>query len=215
MAIRFGAFTLDTERRELLGPEGPVHLSPKSFALLEHLVRERPRAVPKTELLDLVWPDVHVEEQNVKNLVVEIRRALGDDASSPRYIRNAFGRGYAFCAEAWETGQPAGAVRGHLVSSLTDHADPIREGENLIGRDPACSIVLNVSGVSRHHAKITVKGEEFVLEDLGSKNGTWLNDERVGSELSLGDGDVIRVGRACLVFHEAAEEKSTSTIIGG
>lgn len=213
VAIRFGSFTLDTETRELVGESGPVHLSPKAFALLEYLVRERPRAVPKNELLDVIWSDVHVEEQNVKNLVVEIRKATGDDASAPRFIRNVFGRGYAFCGEAWEATSERGVIRGHLVSGEVNRAYPVRDGENLIGRDPDCSIVLEVSGVSRRHASITIAGEQVVLEDLGSKNGTSVNGERVGEPVEIGEGDAIRIGRAALTFRKVGEDESTSTII--
>ena len=79
---------------------------------------------------------------------------------------------------------------------------PLRPGENLIGRDPACPITLYGGEVSRRHARIVVSGEETaILEDLSSKNGTLLNGVRVTSAAPLSVGDVIEIGGVELSFH--------------
>jgi pSer/pThr/pTyr-binding forkhead associated (FHA) protein len=79
---------------------------------------------------------------------------------------------------------------------------PLRRGENLIGRDPACPITLYGGEVSRRHARIVVSGEETaILEDLSSKNGTLLNGMRVTSAAPLSPGDVIEIGGVALSFH--------------
>ena len=79
---------------------------------------------------------------------------------------------------------------------------PLRRGENLIGRDPACLITLYGGEVSRRHARIVVSGEETaILEDLSSKNGTLLNGVSVTSAAPLSVGDVIEIGGVKLSFH--------------
>lgn len=209
--IRFGAFTLDLEARQLRGADGEVPLSPKAFALLAYLVEQRPRVVTKEELLDRVWAGVFVEEQNVKNLVSEIRAALADPAAGSRFIRTVFGVGYAFCAEASEEGGAGGpVVAAYLVAPTTVHR--VYAGDNLMGRDGGCSIVIDASGVSRHHARITASGAGVVVEDLGSKNGTWVNGARLDSRVTLADGDELRVGVLTMTVRTAAQ-RDTSTIV--
>jgi DNA-binding winged helix-turn-helix (wHTH) protein/predicted ATPase len=75
-----------------------VALRPKAFRVLRHLVERPGVLVTKDELLDLVWPGVHVGDAVLKGCVREIRRALGDDPSAPRFIATVHGRGYRFIA---------------------------------------------------------------------------------------------------------------------
>ncbi|MDX1584963.1 MAG: winged helix-turn-helix domain-containing protein, partial [Thermoanaerobaculia bacterium] len=100
MRVIFDDFELDSERRELFRRGVPLHLSPKAFDLLEILVSERPRAVPKQELQERIWRDVIVEEANLTNLVSELRGVLADHPRRPLYIKTVHGFGYAFVAEA-------------------------------------------------------------------------------------------------------------------
>src|SRR5262249_22763760 len=69
-------------------------------------------------------------------------------------------------------------------------------GDNLLGRGDVDVLEIDDSTVSRHHARITIQKERTVLEDLGSKNGTWLRDERATGPTTLTDGDVLRFGSA-------------------
>ena len=64
----------------------------------------------------------------------------------------------------------------------------------MLGRDPDAEIFLNSPGVSRRHALIRIAADRATIEDLGSKNGTFVGDERVDGSRSLGDGDIIGVG---------------------
>jgi DNA-binding winged helix-turn-helix (wHTH) protein len=93
---RFGRFVLDSLARRLLCEGRPVHLSPKAFGLLEVLVETRPKAWSKQELHEHLWPDVVVVDANLANLVAELRHALDDDATRPRFIRTVPRFGYAF-----------------------------------------------------------------------------------------------------------------------
>src|SRR4030095_1705487 len=78
VTYRFGRFTLDTRTRQLLDDDNEVHLSPKAFELLQVLVRNRDRAMSRSELHEHLWPSTFVLETNLASLVAEIRRALGD-----------------------------------------------------------------------------------------------------------------------------------------
>ena len=74
----------------------------KSFAVLRHLVEHPARLVSKDELLNAVWPGVHVSEQVLKVQVAEIRKALGDMHREPQFIETAHRRGYRFIATTSE-----------------------------------------------------------------------------------------------------------------
>jgi len=70
---------------------------------------------------------------------------------------------------------------------------------------------LDASTVSRRHARLLVTPEGTVLEDFGSKNGTFRGDEPVTSPVQLADGDAIRIGSLRLTFHLRALVMSTET----
>ena len=202
MRLSFGDCVIDTETRILARCGQPVHLSPKAFALLQYLIEKRPRVLSKQELSDQLWPDVVVAAENLKNLVFEIRTALGADHGA---IRTAQRFGYAFAAE----------VRSRLMSARlvgVEHTYPLHFGENVIGREAGCSVVLEATGVSRHHACITVTNESAFLEDLESKNGTWRNGERINCRIELHDSDVVRVGMTSLTFRASADANTTTAL---
>lgn len=75
----------------------------------------------------------------------------------------------------------------------------LNNSEVILGREEDCSICLPRSSVSRHHAQITWDGEDYVLEDLDSTNGTIVNNVRV-SKCKLRNHDLIRIGEASLMF---------------
>jgi uncharacterized RDD family membrane protein YckC len=69
-----------------------------------------------------------------------------------------------------------------------------------IGRDPSNDLVLSDAMVSRRHAILERRGEQYVMRDNGSSNGTMVNGDRVLSEQTLNDGDLIAIGSARLLF---------------
>ncbi len=203
MRIRFGTCTLDGERRELRDANGVVALSPRAFELLARLAARRPRAVSKDELLGALWPDAFPAESTLAGLVAEIRRAIGDDAREPRWVRTVHGFGYAF-----SDGTPVAADEDAVFRLVWGAREvPLPEGESLIGRDP------DAPTVSRHHARIVVGGGGARLEDLGSKNGSWLAGRRIAGPEALADGDEIRVGPAAMVFRAFPAAGSTETAL--
>jgi DNA-binding winged helix-turn-helix (wHTH) protein len=206
--VAFGEFVLDTDTRELLRGGRPVHLSPKAWELLRILVEGRPKALTKSDLQQRLWPGTFVVEANVANLVGEIREALGESSRRPRYVRTVHGFGYAFQGAAPEPG-PASGVRYRLVWKGGRATLP--PGEHVLGRDAEVSVVLDSPSVSRLHARIVIADGEATIEDLGSKNGTFLGDRSVRSALPLADGDKLRVGTVGLTFRIVVPSGSTQT----
>jgi adenylate cyclase len=97
--IAFDDFRLDPQNQCLWRGADQVELSPKAFAVLAFLAERAGRLVTKQELLDGVWPDIHVTEGVLKRAILEIRKALGDDAEEPRYVQTLHRRGYRFLPE--------------------------------------------------------------------------------------------------------------------
>lgn len=214
MPVRFGPFVLDPETRQLHRQGREVHLTPKAWELLELLVRSRPRAVSKTAIKRRLWPDAHVGAGSLTVLVAELRTGLGDDARRPTWIRTVVRYGYAFAGEASDeaVGGPGGpssqpaprVVWGRRVL-------PLVEGENVMGRDEHVTLRIDAPGISRRHALIRVRGGEATLDDMGSKNGTYLRGGRLDGPVTLQDGDVFVLGEVALVFRTGPLAGTTAT----
>ena len=201
MSVRFGEFVFDGEQRQLTRGAEPVRLSPRTFKLLEVLIAARPRALSKRELMEKLWPDVVVEESNLKTTVSELRAALGDGDA----IRTVQRYGYAFSADV------AGDLPRYRLFVNGTHIAPTRE-EAIIGRHSGCDVWIDSPDISRRHARIRIQSNAIVLEDLGSKNGTWVGAERVESPRELHDGDRIRVGDMTVIFRTGSGDDSTVSV---
>jgi DNA-binding winged helix-turn-helix (wHTH) protein len=193
LRYQFGAIAIDTDARQLLRAAQPVHLSPKAFELLEVLIAQRPRAVPKQELYDHLWPSTFVVDANLPVLIREIRAAIGDRQRA--IIRTVHRFGYSFAADLRETNaeREEGDGAAHMLIA-GDKLFRLGRGDNAIGRDPSSAVCIQSSTVSRSHAVITVRGEEAVLTDLGSKNGTAIDGKPLHGSASLRDGSAVRFG---------------------
>nr|WP_120492581.1 DUF3662 and FHA domain-containing protein [Corynebacterium lactis] len=105
---------------------------------------------------------------------------------------------------AVEPEQPAPAAPTHTVTLLlqdgSNRVFEVREGSNIIGRGTASDFRLPDTGVSRQHAEITWDGQDAVLVDLHSTNGTIVNGEQIDNWL-LADGDTISLGHSLLEVH--------------
>jgi DNA-binding winged helix-turn-helix (wHTH) protein len=211
MRLTFGRCLFDSGAREVSRDGRPVAISPKAFQLLEILIDRRPNAVSKDELRELLWPNAFVSDANLPNLVAELRAGLLDEARNPRVIRTVQRFGYAFCAEAVpvpsEPGRPAA-----FKLIWADRAIALREGENLLGREPDVAVWIDVYSVSRRHARIVVSGDRATLEDLGSKNGTFLKGEAVTRPAALSDGDRLRIGTVEMTVRRYAGAVSTQSV---
>jgi DNA-binding winged helix-turn-helix (wHTH) protein/TolB-like protein/Tfp pilus assembly protein PilF len=98
MVFRFAGFELDQQRAELRGPDGvAIKLRPKTFEMLRLFAANAGRVLSKQELMEAVWPNVHVGEDNLFQCIREIRTALRDDQRQT--IKLVSGRGYLFAVE--------------------------------------------------------------------------------------------------------------------
>jgi DNA-binding winged helix-turn-helix (wHTH) protein len=208
MKLRFGSNELDGASRRIWHSGREVHLSTKAFDLLVLLVERRPAAVPKSEIKDRLWPGTFVSDTNLPTLIAEIRHALDDDARRGECIRTVHGFGYAFSAEIVSAPE---AASDRAAAWLVGVASRIRlaAGENILGRDGDDVIALQSPTVSRRHARVIVSGADATIEDLGSKNGTYVNEARVETPAAVVDGDRVRVGS--LVFTIRFGQAGTST----
>jgi DNA-binding winged helix-turn-helix (wHTH) protein len=213
LAYRFGDFTLDPDTRQLLSHDAEVHLAPKAFDLLLLLVANRTRAVSKEELQQRLWPSTFVEETNLATLIAEIRRTLRDPAANPRFIRTLYGFGYRFTGEVIDDVEASRSElpRGKMWLTVERRQIPLLEGANVIGRAEDATIQIDSPGVSRHHARIVVAGGDAMLEDLGSKNGSFVNGAVVTMR-RLVDRDEIRLGETTLTFRIASQASATETL---
>jgi DNA-binding winged helix-turn-helix (wHTH) protein len=214
--FRIGDCVFNRESRELSRAGRPVPLSPKAYLLLDLLLARRPKAFSKAELHDALWPDTFVVETNLANLVAELRAALGEKGRRSRFIRTVHGFGYAFSGEAVEEDpkdRQGGASGVALIADERTFA--LANGENVLGRDPAAEVFLDDTAVSRRHARITVRGSQATLEDLGSKNGTFLGGKPVTAPALLRDADAILLGSVLLTVRLAGPGRSTRTLRGG
>ena len=97
------------------------------------------------------------------------------------------------------------------TSTLTfgDRTFRLHPGKNVIGRSAQAEVVIESVAVSRRHAQVVIDGDRAILEDLGSKNGTFLGNRRVDLPLPIPDSAVIRLGSIWLFFRsgDGAEDR--------
>lgn len=200
MRKQFRDCIFDTDTRQLLRASRPVHLSPKAYGVLDLLLRRAPRAVSKDEIQTSVWGDVFVSESTLTNAIAEIRAAVGDRARSPELLRTVHGFGYAFIGDPAEEegGEPSANLRFRVVRGKRTFL--LFEGENVLGRDPEARVSIDHASVSRHHARISIRDGKAEIEDLRSRNGTFVSGRPVTASAALEDGDVIGLGPVTLVF---------------
>lgn len=219
MKLRFGDFSFDGGRRLLLWGEEPVRLSSKAVELLALLLARRPDAVSKEDIQDALWPESIVTETTVATLVTEIRAALGDPARAPKLLRTVFGYGYAFDGKVEDASGAANAAEGPAPSSRHvlvwgSRELALREGENLVGRDPDVAVPIVHPSVSRLHGRVTVSGDRVMFEDLGSKNGTFVRGEKIHGPTPLRTGDEVSIGTVSVLYldRRAAAADKTDTV---
>ncbi|MFO1351503.1 MAG: winged helix-turn-helix domain-containing protein, partial [Gammaproteobacteria bacterium] len=116
----FGPFRLDTAQRALLQGDKVVPLWPKALDALLVLVQNSGRILEKDFLLETIWPDSTVEENNLAKAISEIRKALGERPQQQRYIVTVAGRGYRFAASVKPLGSGALAAVGSRRAESED-----------------------------------------------------------------------------------------------
>jgi adenylate cyclase len=115
--VRIGQWLLDAERNELRRDGGEaVRLEPKAIDVLRHLALRPGRVIGREELLSLVWPGVVVGDDVLTQAIIKLRKALGDESQSPRYIETIPKRGYRLIAPV---GSPAASASGSGTGSAS------------------------------------------------------------------------------------------------
>ncbi len=208
-----GRWRVDPAACELRNGDTVIRLRPKIMDLLAAFARNPGEVLSKHCLLDLVWSDVTVGDASLTVAVGELRDALGDDLERPEFIETIPRRGYRLIAPVSrpdaERVRPGGS-RFWLTGAGIELV--LRQGENLIGRVPEAHIRIESPKVSRRHARIIVDGDSATVEDLESKNGTFVGDLRVKGARPLAHGDQLRLGQlAALLRVVVADHESTVT----
>jgi DNA-binding winged helix-turn-helix (wHTH) protein len=214
----FGPFRVDPSERLVLRGENVVPLAPKLFDVLLLLLTRAGQLVTREELTRELWPDTFVDEgAPAKNLWL-LRKALEGAGGTAAGIQTIPRVGYRFTGDVRRTARKeAGASapsRTRLFEcrlSWAGKKTSLREGTWVLGRDPEADVFIDMSNVSRRHARVVVDGAKATIEDLGSKNGTFVRGLRIESPTPLSDGDEIHLGAVRLLFRAGAGPASTMT----
>jgi DNA-binding winged helix-turn-helix (wHTH) protein len=201
----FGPFRLLPHVRRLERDGAAVALTPKAFDLLLALVMHRERALSKDEILLLVWPGSIVEESNLAQQVLLLRRALGTEdciVTIPRF-------GYRFAVTVVEDQSRGPSSASAHCLAWDGREYPLNEGLTVIGRAADADVQIPLPSLSRRHARVLVRGLEATIEDLGSRHGTWRGALPVKAATLLVSGDLIRLGTATLAYCLVMSNDST------
>jgi DNA-binding winged helix-turn-helix (wHTH) protein/TolB-like protein/Flp pilus assembly protein TadD len=142
--LKFGSFRLNITERLLLRGDEVVLLTPKVFDLLVILAENTGHVLSKEELLRKLWPDSFVEESSLSQNVSLLRKALGEEASHPKYIETVPKRGYRFIADVKEISSD----QTHIVLQQGKDETVLIEEESCL---PSSSQLLRPTG-KRHNA---------------------------------------------------------------
>ncbi len=211
MTFTFGRICVDAQARRVSRDGRPIRLTRKAFDLLLLLLEHGPDAVSKEQIHARIWPHTFVGESSLQSLVHEIRRLVDDPARGRSWIVTVHGVGYRFEGDA-VTSRPAAGDPARpaawLIGGSTRLA--LMPGENVIGRGDGV-IEIEAPTISRHHARITV-APVVTIEDLGSKNGTWVEDQRVTAAAVLVDGASVRLGSVTMAFRLGRQPEPTESV---
>ena len=168
LIYEFDDFQLEPGERKLMRRGELVELQGKAFDMLVVLICNRGRLLTKDELFQLVWPDQIVEESNLTVKMSAIRRALGERASSPRYITTVSGHGYRFTGEVRQIADEATTIERESFARVTVQQEDT-ESTSLL---PSISQITNTARqVTAHPLILGVIGGLVLMLAIG---GIWL-----------------------------------------
>jgi DNA-binding winged helix-turn-helix (wHTH) protein len=201
--IRFGPFEIDLRTGELWRRGIKVRLQDQAFKVLAMLLERPGDLVTREELRARLWPDsVFLDfDHGLNKAVAKARAALGDEADSPRYIETLDRRGYRFIAPTERaSSRAAPGARETAMPSVHlawgERRFPLSLGTHVIGRQADVEIWVDSPVVSRRHAALKVATGGATLQDLASRNGTFVNGRRIGAAVALAHGDLLTIGPA-------------------
>lgn len=212
--FRIGEWLVRPELCEISRGGERTHLEPKVMDVLVHLAAHAGEVVSKQELTDAVWRVGYISDSRLTRVIADLRQALGDEASDPRYVETIPTRGYRLVSavrDAAEAESDDSDTESTFKLEVAGRGYSIASGENIIGRGADVDIRIESEWVSRVHARIVVDDERAFIEDLGSKNGTYLHGVRLTGRAELHDGDEIGVGRGVISIRFVRAVGSTRT----
>src|SRR6266446_1721212 len=177
--LSFGFYRLTPERGQLCRGKPEVKLTPKTMAVLRHLVQQPGQVETKGELFRAVWPGTVVSDATLTACIKELRQALRDDARHPRYIETVHRRGYRFIGAVWS---PESEVRSYKSKPApsTQHPAP-----TFVGREAELEQLHSwlQKAPSGERQIVFVTGEvgigkttvvEAFVASLNAKNNLWI-----------------------------------------
>ena len=194
------------------GRRGGASHAERRSTCLALLIARAPAVVPKRDIHECLWPGTFVSD------ATPARAGEGTTAGVGRrppghLIRTAHRIGYAF-AGAIQPARRSNEASAAEAGSGGERRFPLREGVNVIGRDPDAAVV------ARRRRRLPTsrprhpRQRRASLEDLGSKNGTLIRDRPVRGRVVLRDADRIQLATELLVFHTTVKGRSTVTQAG-
>lgn len=211
---RFGRFEFDAVTRRVRCEGVDIHLAPKAFELLAALLDAAPAVVSKRELHARLWPGGVVTDATLVALVKQLRAALDDRSSDAPLVRTVHRVGYALDIPpaGREAAVPPVAARW---LTLGQRRLSLAAGENIVGRDEGASIRIDDPMVSRRHARILVSAAGAQVEDLGSKNGTFIDGRPIAAApMPLRHGIQLAFGTVLAIYGESGDGMPTLTHAG-
>lgn len=229
-------WTIDPQRHSATDGEISVHLEPKAMAVLVCLVEHAGRVVSRQTIIDRVWATEFISDSTLTRTVADIRRALGDDPRSPRFIETIPKNGYRLMPEVqgFDAPQsptapasprsPIAMIVGKRVRALeaapdgpyqhvlciADREIPLSRTAVLFGRDQGADVQVLAPEVSRNHARLEIAVDGVLLEDLGSKNGTRVNGHVIVGPHQLRSGDVLEIGTTSMTYCHRSDDPTCS-----
>lgn len=146
-SFRFGPFLADRRAYRLTQSGQPVALPPKVLDLLFLLASQPSRLVTKDDILQALWPDVAVTDNAITQAISDLRHALGDSATAPRFVQTVPRRGYRFVAPV-EAIDPPGEPGPHVVSPAQPPSVSPRAELDAARTGPRSVVVMNFTNVT-------------------------------------------------------------------
>jgi len=225
-------WTVDPHRHLVSNGEISVHLEPKAVSVLVCLVENAGRVVSRRTIIDRVWATEFIADSTLTSTVADIRRALGDDPRSPRFIETIPKNGYRLIPEVSGFNAPASPtapaaprppmaiIAGGRVQAaeavaagpyehvlcIADREIPLSRTSVTLGRTNDADVQILEPDVSRSHAQIEFGIDTVRIEDLGSKNGTRVNDQGIVGRHELRSGDVIAIGVTTMTYCHRSDD---------